>query len=377
MPMKSIFIKLAVAAVAIICGCTPEADKDLTGGNGKDGGNSETITPDWTDPAWYSTYYWDRTDREKAGLRGPVKKWHIGTYSTYTEYEYDRNGYLVKESRVDTQKPGSNSEFSYSYDSAGHLLKKEYSDQFTGEDFGEYTEYEYGNTGKYVAMEWFMMGPEISDVHTGISKDVSRSLNVIKQPLTSQYSECTYTFNADGNLVIRSHSYSTEAGSDQKLNESVLEYLVIYENGLPKSLDSEDLRFKVLNVSYYPNGMFKDFKYMEENSYNYDTGWDTHTYKMLDNPRILAVESFELGGKPSSISLTPGRMTKTYDEHFDIVKNEEWYSDAAQPTYTDTWREYVYDKYGNWTSRVENVVARYTGQTSDAVITRVIEYFDD
>ena len=83
--MKHSFISL-VAAALCICGLS---SCDLLDGMHIGGGNKNnddtTVTTDWSDPAWYSTNYWDRTDREKAGLRGPVKKWHITNYTTYDE----------------------------------------------------------------------------------------------------------------------------------------------------------------------------------------------------------------------------------------------------------------------------------------------------
>ena len=77
------------------------------------------------------------------------------------------------------------------------------------------------------------------------------------------------------------------------------------------------------------------------------------------------------------MSLTPKLMKKTYDSHFDISVNQEWYSDTvAVPTFTDTFENYTYDKYGNWVTRDETVVARYTGQVSTSTITREMEYFE-
>ena len=99
---------------------------------------------------------------------------------------------------------------------------------------------------------------------------------------------------------------------------------------------------------------------------------------MLDNPRYLEVDTFSLGGTASFMSLTPQYKKKTYDSHFDIVKNQEWYSANTDtvPTFTDTWVNYTYDKYGNWVTRDETVIARLTGQASTSTITRVMEYFE-
>ena len=338
--------------------------------------DSTEVTVDWKDPAWYTVNFWERTDRQKAGLRGPVKKWHISNYTTYSEYEYDEAGHLIKKSFVDIDKADNNSEWRYTYDAKGHRIKAEYSDVYSEGTASEYWEYEYNNTGKFVAREWFMMGPEAGDAEYGIQKDISRAVNVIIQPLSTVHREYTYTFNAEGNLVVKEYTYYTEYGLEEKKNEKTLEYTIVYEGGYPKSLSSDLLRFKVLNISYYPNGMYKDFQYLEQNSYNYETGWDRHTYKMLDNPRYLAVESFSLGGTASYISLTPQWMNKTYDEHFDIIKNTEGYTASQDPTYIDTWKDYTYDKYGNWITRHESIVARYTGDLSERKVNRVLEYFE-
>ena len=368
---------------AMLCVCAVNSC-DLLGGPGseenkKPSDEPDIIEVDWSDPAWYSTNFWERTDRERAGLRGPVKKWHISNYTTYDEYEYDAAGHLIREAYVNTDNPQNNHEWRYTYDSAGHRTRKEY---FGSEDSpADYTIYEYDNPGKFVALEWFMMGPSVVGAEDGICKDLSKTIRVVEQPLSKNYSETSYTFGEDGNLTIRQSSYSINEGSTEKEGETTLEYTFVYEGGYPKSLSSDQLRFEVVDITYYPNGMYKDFEYLEENAYNFETGKDRHTYKMLDNPRYLTVESFDLGGKASYMSLTPKWIRRTYDEHFDIVRNDESYGDddfteGAEPTYTDTWAEYTYDKYGNWTTRLETVVPRYTGGTSETRVNRVIEYFE-
>lgn len=379
--MKHVSLITFFAAAICICSLSSCDFLDsLNTGNEKDKTDDPaTVETDWSDPAWYSTNFWDRTDRERVGLRGPVKKWHISNYTTYDEYEYDREGHLIKESYVNIDKPEFNHSCIYTYDSKGHCTRKEYVG--SSDDAPDYTIFEYNNTGKYVALEWFMMGPDVSGAENGLQKDLSRSLRVIEQPISKIYQDITYSFNSDGNLVIRNSSYEIYNGSEEREDKGSSEFTIIYENGYPKSLASDKLRFEIVDITWYPNGMYKDFVYKEENAFNFETGWDTHTYKMLDNPRYLAVESFDLDGTASYQSLTPKWMRRSYDAHFDIVKNEEGFgkeafTEGAEPTYTDTWSEYTYDKYGNWVTRVEHVVARYTGQESDTTIQREMEYFD-
>ena len=378
--MKHLSLISLFAAAICVCGLSSCDLLDSFGGSGqKDKNDNTEVVTDWSDPAWYATNFWDRTDRERAGLRGPVKKWHISNYTTYDEYEYDREGHLIKESYVNIDKPEFNNSCIYTYDSKGHCTKKEY--VVSEDESPDYTLYEYGNTGKYVALDWFMMGPEVSGAENGIQKDLSRSVRVIEQPFSKQYQETTYTFNSDGNLVIKDSSYEIYESTGERENQETTEFTIVYENGYPKSLTSDRLAFNILNITWYPNGMYKDFVYKHQNAYNFDTGWDVHTYKMLDNPRYLAVESFDLDGRASTMSLTPKWMRKSYDAHYDIVKNEEGfgedpYTEGAEPTYTDTWTEYTYDKYGNWITRVEHVVARWTGQEGDTTIQREMEYFE-
>ena len=370
------------AALCILWACEPVDIDDPENGKNNGGNNKPDSTQvsdiDWNDPDWYSVNFWDRTDRQKAGLRGPVKKWHIGTYTTYREYEYDRAGHLIKEYYIDTEDPEENDETRYTYDAQGHRIKEEYYPSYSKDEPTSYWVYEYENTGKFVAREWFMMGPGISNAEDGICKDLSKALYVTVQPISNTYRECTYTFSGDSLVILEFDYEINNYGDKERRDFDTLEYAFIYKDGYPVSLSSNRLRFQVENITYYPNGMYKDFVYKEENAYNFDTGWDLHTYKMLDNPRYLAVDTFSLGGRASSISLTPQTMKKTYDSHFDIVKNEEWYTTNSDtvPSYTDTWTDYTYDKYGNWVTREEAVVARWTGQCYPSTITRVMEYFE-
>ena len=373
-------LSLVGATLCVFWACDPvEIDNP---DNGKENGQDNKtdtvqVTVDWNDPNWYSVNYWDRTDRQKAGLRGPVKKWHISNYTTYDEYEYDLAGHLIRKAYVNIDNEDSNREWRYTYDAQGHCTKAEFFDVFCDGEPSEYWVYEYENTGRYVAREWFMMGPEISDAENGICKDLSRAYLVIKQPLSASYRDYTYTFRNDS-LVIREHTYNTDLGSDERLNEVSYEYAFAYKDGYPNSLSTDKLSFQIDTITYYPHGMYKDFVYREKTAYNFDTGWDRYSYTMLDNPRYLEVDTFSLGGTASFMSLTPQYKKKTYDSHFDIVKNQEWYSANTDtvPTFTDTWVNYTYDKYGNWVTRDETVIARLTGQASTSTITRVMEYFE-
>ena len=79
------------------------------------------------DESWFSKPYYDRTDREKAGLRGPVKSWYNSTYTTYDKYYYDEAGHLVKEESYDTSDNSMEVDWVHSYDAQGRRIKSEQS----------------------------------------------------------------------------------------------------------------------------------------------------------------------------------------------------------------------------------------------------------
>ena len=338
---------------------------------------------DWSDPDWYSVNFWERTDRQKAGLRGPVKKWHETQYTTYTEYEYDEAGHLLKMSFVDTQSDEQPEYWEYTYDAQGRLVQKEY---FWYDGSSPYCmetiEYEYGNGDRLVATNQFTFGPSSAGVNDVIVKGLSRSHDTNHQPTGEDHRIVTYTFGEDGNLEVTEESYYQEVGIEEKQRPNQYSYIIGYQaDGYPHTLDSDLLRFTIREITYYDNGMYKDFKYGEQNSYNFDTGVDEHYYRMKDDPRYLTVEAFDLlDGDPSFISLTPRWRRVKFNEHGDPILLQDSYdkapwSEGATPTYEDSWEDYVYDKYGNWVEYTAHFIGRYDGNAGTTHYAREITYF--
>ena len=77
------------------------------------------------DEPWFSKSYIERTDREKAGFRGPVKSWCEVTYTTYHKYFYDEAGHLVKEEYHDTSNNSVEVRWVHTYDAQGRRIKSE------------------------------------------------------------------------------------------------------------------------------------------------------------------------------------------------------------------------------------------------------------
>lgn len=396
--MKKLLSLLIVAGLVMACnGVNPENNGPSTDpGKGSDdpaqsqdpssdepGTEDSADETDWSDPDWYNVNFWERTDRQKAGIRGPVKKYHETQYSKYTEYEYDEAGHLIKETRVDTQSEGLPEHWDYTYDAQGRLVKKEYFMYDGNKPYCmETMEYEYDNADRYVATNLFIFGPSAADVNQAIVKGLSRTHDVNHQPIGDDHRIVTYAFNEDGNLEVTEETYYQYVGSEEKERPNVNSYIIGYQaDGYPHTVDSDKLRFTIREVSYYPNGMFKDFKYGEENSYNFDTGVDEHYYHMKDDPRYLQVESFDLlAGDPSFIALTPRWRRVKFNEHGEPVLLQDGYdkapwSEGAKPTYEDSWEDYKYDKYGNWVEYTYHFIGRYDGNQGTTTYAREITYF--
>lgn len=397
--MKKLLSFLVIAGMVIACkGVNPESNGpsgDPVGSSDdpsqtpsdpsgdEPGGESSDDVTDWSDPDWYSVNYWERTDRQKAGLRGPVKKWHETQYSTYTEYEYDEAGRLIKSTNVDINSDAIPEHWDYTYDAQGRLVKKEYF-LYEGQEpyCMETVEYEYDNGDRFVATHDFVFGPGNADASLAIVKGLSLCHQTDHQPLGDYHKVFIYAFGGDGNLQLTEESYYIEVGSEEKVNPSSYSYTVGYQaDGYPHTIDSDKLRFNIREVSYYDNGMFKDFKYGEQNSYNYDTGIDVHYYHMKEDPRYLQIETFDLlEGDPSFISLTPRWTRMKFNEHGDPVLRQDGYDKApwtegATPTYQDSWDNYKYDKYGNWVECTYHFIGRYDGNEGATHFEREITYF--
>lgn len=84
---------------------TTQGDDPVTPGNSTD---PSAGSPDFTPEPWYETNFWERSDREKMGLRGPVKKitWGTPNYVRYYIMEFNEAGNLIynKEVFYDTQR---------------------------------------------------------------------------------------------------------------------------------------------------------------------------------------------------------------------------------------------------------------------------------
>ena len=356
----------------------PGGDNTNPGENTDPGDNTGPGTgePDFSPEDWYQTFFWDRTDRQKAGIRGPVKSIHRSTpiYSDdrYNIFTFDEAGHLIKNEYIQTDTDIYNHTYIYTYDQAGHRTSMEFKTPNGG---CGYT-CEYNNGDRYVAVNgwnWIHMygvlmeqagGYADCEDLVGIMKGLSRVHFERMDELWIDIRDYEYVFGEDGNLTITlTRSYGQER--DNLSQETDTHYLT-YKDGLPVHCIYEtDLGSSVIDVEWQSNGL--PAKWM-------DAGGETYEYAQSSRT-VLPLKHYgyiDWGGMRGEEYF--------YDDHFDLVKRSLDIDDQQFGLHYDDFTEYTYDKYGNWTSRKEAITPIFWDGTeagrSATTVYKVIEYFE-
>ena len=401
--MMKRFLPLALAA--LFAACAPQAQPDPSGNNEQPGGNNEqpgggggggeqpggnTLTPE----SWYSTIYWDRTDREKIGLRGPVKKWHLNT-SVHEEYEYDQAGRLTLVRSVNPESTRGEWLQKRFYDNQGRLIRQEYgrTKEIGGTEYDpwsgsmEITEYEYNSSGKYVWVD-----PQALDSRTFINflepEARSEGLEIIRDLAATHYTswlagyttkshvDLTYTFNGD-NLVVHCHSYDRECDSitgDDENGEIVEEYSydynpIKYVGKYPYSGEMDDYNI-VTSMTWRENGM----------PLAVDGPSGLTEYSASENRYINPVKWTCKEGKPLDALFGFCYWREwTYNEAGDMTQLLERENENSDRPWTRPFKfTYEYDTHGNWISYSEEYMVLIDGPDAPVQtgsLKRTIEYY--
>jgi len=323
----------------------------------KDSSSSLSITQSlfggaMPDEEWFSTNYWDRTDREKAGLRGPVKSWYEDHYTTYHKYYYDEAGHLIKDEYHDVSDNTVRVDWNYEYDDQGHLISA-----VSGDGFFSFT-YEYENPGKYVATDPYIWVPIYISGNSfplSIIKDLSAIHYVdrtgVIYNVTNDY---TYQFDEAGTLTIISE-YRNESQPDVYCDTST----VAYRNGYPVSSVVGGTQ-----VTYASNGM--PLTLSRNNG--------EITFSFVPNDIKLLIERMD---EPEASGMVAEFWaTYQYNKNGDITRRDHAYFSPDQE-YLDTYDRYFYDSYGNWILRDETIEPAFQqGQRTPCENGRTIEYYE-
>lgn len=306
--------------------------------------------------SWFSKNYWERTDREQAGFRGPVKCWYDAHYTTFHKFYYDTAGHLVKDEYHDTEEGSVTLNWEHFYDDAGHRIKSQslYDD---GGQNGMFFTFEYENKGKFVATSAYVWVPiYVSglDFPVTIFKDLSAIHYLDTSPAYYAKTDMTFVFGDDGNLTITEESQVGRDGEVQKSTNKVL-----YENGYPVSCAEAG----VMGVTYAANGIPLT---LSERS-----GKKTWTFVKTD--KMLLMETMK---EPNASGMVAEYWSEyKYNANGDETEYKRAYF-TPDDVYVNTYSLYFYDSYGNWIQRRESIEPAFQkGEFSVSTVDRVIEYY--
>jgi len=344
-----------------------------------------TLTPE----SWYETNYWERTDREKMGLRGKVKKWYFNTYY-YTEYEFDEAGHLTLSREIDPDSRFPERCTWYTYDSQGRLIKKVYArvtekggseiDKWSGV---QTTEYAYGNGEKYVWVEPQNMdsrgfvnylGPDMRNPLNNLMKGLSTVSDT--HVIGTQSGSCTlstYTFDEGGALVVTTEHFTIDEEGNRVDDDNSYSYTynpITYRGNYPYAFELISSQ-AITSMTWRDNGM----------PLTVDGTSGLTEYSTTEKRYINPVKWTCKEGNP--IDALFGFIFArewTYDSHTgELTQLLEWNNQESDRPWTrpSKW-EYTYDSHGNWTSYKEEYMILADGPDGDVqtgTISRTIEYY--
>ena len=398
-------------------GSTDPSASDDPGSTDPESADPGTEGPDFTPEEWYETNFWERTDRQKMGLRGPVKTCRIFN----TVYQFDREGHLVSERSSVSEKWDMLT--LYTYDDKGRLIKSEMCNHvgkneeelpdlnpannpnydWAGRDVYEY---EYGNSGKFVLVD-----PDINGFRSyGFCNqgDPRESISPIIKDLSAiRYKHVNYAFDnvvhndkeyvfAGDRMSVRYHSYDRELVKDWIIDEYTQydevgniigggysgkhegdivadgesEYTLsdcVYKDNYPYSFMDE--RFGgVTSLTWAENGMPLRIE-----------GTDGIT-QYYPGKRHINFKRWDcVPGKPHDAFLGFSYWYEyTIDDNEDYAEYRESLMDDDSRIRQFKWYDYVYDSYGNWTEYTydsEAIFAVGTDEKSTTTISRTLEYY--
>lgn len=354
-------------AILVIAACTPQsADNPEQPGHPDNPEQPDDPSKPGDEPQeepvpdWYTTNYWDRTDREQLGIQGPVKTFRRANVKPFWEFEFDREGHLIYERNYDTwdENPDPSTArytWTHTYDNQGRRIKSVYA---YGDRVSKEITREFNNGDKIVPQSsFFAAQPDATEsgwefpivdgykFYKGLSSWVEKS--------GTDQDVYTYVFDADGKLTV--HYSSTNENNPEYAYSTTLQWT--YNGNYPhvyESRSEEYHSYRYTAFTWRANGMpatgvFKenvDTRYYEDDVV-YDCEW-------FDNPRLLSVQTQQQrGDNAQSDYFHEYSRIRTYNDHY-LPETEvvEMYQRGTFFHYA--WHDYVYDKYGNWTRRQED-----------------------
>ena len=384
---------------------------------------SVDVSADFTPEAWYSKNFWERSDREKLGLRGPVKKvvWGdpVNSY-WYRISEFNEAGNYTYRKEITTETQIGKL-YKYSYDDKGRLIHLEIADggvradsyefpheeMFPGVEWDPVIEqkreqfFEYENPGKntlgneyaFSSTSYGNFKEPFNRSEFGTLDDLIRpglsSIRYLEAPnlmefedATREYREEFFRFGDDGNLTIAIHSYFTQLYVDYEdlgdgakgilgwhEGDVIQDYGTVdavsigYKDGYPVSSRYIETGYvNNVDVVWAPDGTLASWNginYASDGRYWRVTGWGDPN---VHNSGGMAWDADALRAYYDPVTGEPTSYVETYGD---------WDREFI-------FHDYVFDTHGNWTSYKVDFQTLFDGPTGPVLTStyvRSIEYY--
>lgn len=323
-------------------------------------GNVKRITKVFQEAGeeWFETYYWDRTNAQRMGLRHKIKTLTVSnSRNPYNDtYSFDEKGNLVKHEHLGTGSYLNDTTRTYRYDSDNHRLECLVLNH-DNTIIREYR-YEYENHGKYVAYDhngWLDQNPLAEDLSGSVLPELSASHKIWNENEFRMGQDRYYTFDSSGRLVIINAEWKYPLDNP---NDSIIinrdTVRIEYRNNLPYTSR------KVKNTVYYKNGMIRMF---EKND---------SRYELLDNCQKMVISAYRFTGTEIQDKEIEW-YNVTYNYNRDILERDVKYYGFNQVT--DLYTKYQYDTHENWGIREEAVVNPENGHKVTVYVHRDFDYY--
>lgn len=293
---------------------------------------------------WFDTYYWNRTNAQRMGIRHKVKTMTLSNNKDlYTNtYFFDERGNLLKHEYQGIGFTRNDTIRLYEYDSENHRVKCVVLNH-DGTVVREYG-YEYNNRGAYVAYDqngWLDQNPLAEDLGGCILPDLSAVFKTWNEGGVEFHEDRTYTFVDEYKLEIIIDRWKEYQDERVQLGRDTMKVSYQYYNVCSLSLPSTSRM--VNRTYYYKNAMVKTF---DDNN---------GLYELLDNCHMMVISSYNKHSDTDSQVNDVEWYNITYNYNRDILEREIKYS--GYNLVIDRYTKYQYDNCDNWGFREEDIMS--------------------
>lgn len=316
---------------------------------------------------WMTKPYWYRTDLQRLGMHGKVKKISVtdNRYSNEAHiYTFDEQGNLLIDKEIDKVANHYDTTKTYTFDEANHRLTCTVVTDWDSAVVRTYR-YEYNNSDKLVAYSakgWNEPDPLAEKMEGMIVPDLSYVYKSWVKGEQEFYEEREYTFEGDRLLIHVKSEMIKDGDKDWIVPLVDTLYRVSYQFSTACKLTLPyTSRGYVKNSVYYQNGMLKMMETVDGK------------YDYLSNAQKMAVLSYQYTGDVDKAHEIEA-YTCEYNNNRDLTERNTM--NATGGEILERYPQYEYDTHHNWVTRLEELWKTGWSEPLQYATKREIIYFE-